>query len=168
MIPAADGFLTVNFSSSVQKRTVPDSWSTWSSPPASESSTPQVLFSTATSLELSFSQAVSAFGFELEPSNFGVYPVSAQFFSDAALVGSISLSVDGNAGALLFAASDVGSPFTKIDIAGPSTGGLSIAQLRYASQKPSTPVPGPLPIFGALSVFSLSRHLRSRLKAYQA
>jgi hypothetical protein len=38
-------------------------------------------------------------------------------------------------------------------------GGLSIAQL------PSTPVPGPLPLFGAASAFGFSRKLRRRLRA---
>jgi hypothetical protein len=164
-----DGSLTVNFNNSIVRRQVPGNWATWSSPPASESSTPPVLFSTPTSLELVFSKPVSAFGFELEPTSFASYPVSAQFFSGAILSGSVNLNVVGNAGARLFAASDVASPFTKIGItADPNSKGFAIAQLRYASQQPPASVPGPLPIFGALSAFSVSRRLRRRLKVHQA
>ena len=40
-------------------------------------------------------------------------------------------------------------------------GGVSIAQL------PSTPVPGPLPVFGAVAAFGFSRKLRKRVKLAQ-
>ena len=60
-----DGTQTVSFSGTVQKRQVGSSWLTWGSPPATESSTPPVLFYTGDSLTLSLSSPSSIFGFEL-------------------------------------------------------------------------------------------------------
>ncbi len=134
-----DGTQTVSFDLAVEKSTVGDiGWDTWGSPPATESSTPPVLFRTATnSLTLTLSVLSTTFGFELEGNN---RLVSSQFlvtFLDQTLtpVGSINLPVNGNGGALLFAASTTTSPFASVVINNTSNDadGFAMAQLRYTA-----------------------------------
>jgi uncharacterized repeat protein (TIGR01451 family) len=128
-----DGTETVTFSSSVGTGTVPASWSTWNSPPATESATPRVLEAIgANSLTLTLSDPASTFGIELEPASFGVSNFTADFYEGATLVGSIAQGVEGNAGALLFGAS-TDQAFTSVVItADASAGGFAMAQPRYA------------------------------------
>lgn len=152
----SDGVQTVEFSSFVSKRQVPDSWLTWSSPPDSESSAPPVLYSNGlTSLSMALSIPSTIFGFELEPNPFASFNYTADFYSGSTLVGSISRTLIGAGGARLFAASD--SPFTRVVVSGGADFGM--AQFRYKE------VPGPLPIFGVAAVFSYSRKLKKRIRA---
>lgn len=141
-----DGTLTVNFSAPVEVRTVPGSWSTWSSPPFSETSTPRVLWTQSRNLiALSFSSVVQTFGFEAEPNDFSVNPFTADFYNGASLVGSINLNVDGNAGARLFAASSI-TGFDSVVIT--STGDFAFAQLRYGEEIPPVPEPATMALVG--------------------
>ena len=163
-----DGIQTVGFSSDVEKRTVGVTWTTWGSPPATESSTPSVLYSDSASQLLTLSLPSAIFGFELEPADVtDVFSYTANFYSGTSLVGSITQSVDGNAGAILFAASD-NSPFTSVNISGGDTTGFAMAQFRYAVQQPQQQVPGPLPILGVVAAFVYSRKLRRRIKESKA
>lgn len=127
----SDGTLTVNFSSPMIKRgPVPSGWTTWSSPPWSESSTPDVLMlSSGTSVDMTLSQPVSTFGFELEPNPFQLHTYTVDFMSGSTVVGTINMQIHGSAGARLIAASVTGGSFDKIKING--TANFAIAQVRY-------------------------------------
>ena len=160
-----DGTQTVSFSGTVQKRQVGSSWLTWGSPPATESSTPPVLFYTGDSLTLSLSSPSSIFGFELEPNNFSQFSYTASYYSGASLLGSINRSPDGSAGALLYAASTRDITRVEISATGTSSQGFAIAQLRYGAG--TTSVPGPLPILGVAAAFGFSRKLRKRIKLHR-
>ena len=127
----------VSLSSPVQIRTVPDTWATWNSPPFTESPTPRVLFSNqSNTLTMDFSKPYSIFGFEAEPESLGVSVVSVSFFNGAVLVGSISQPVDGDGGAMLFAALTDGA-FTRVTVSAPEDTGFAMAQVR------ATAVPEP-------------------------
>ena len=160
-----DGTQTVSFSGTVQKRQVGSSWLTWGSPPATESSTPPVLFYTGDSLTLSLSSPSSIFGFELEPNIFSQFSYTASYYSGASLLGSINRSPDGSAGALLYAASTRDITRVEISATGTSSQGFAIAQLRYGAG--TTSVPGPLPILGVAAAFGFSRKLRKRIKLHR-
>lgn len=134
-----DGTQTISFDQSMTKGTAGSSgWATWNSPPAVESSTPPVLFrSNTNSLTMSLSVLSTTFGFELQGNR---SDISSQFlvtFLDNALspVGNINLLVNGNAGALLFAASTTTSPFLRVTIENTSLDaqGFAIANLRYTA-----------------------------------
>jgi hypothetical protein len=130
-----DGVQTVTFDETLEKRQVPNTWGTWSSPPFSESPTPAVLFNPFDStLTLTLSQPSEVFGFELEPNAFGFYTYTAEFFSGAVSLGSITQTVEGFAGARLYAAST--EPITRVEISGEDSSGFAIAQLRYAIESP--------------------------------
>lgn len=140
-----DGTLTVYFSTSMNKRgPVPTGWSTWSSPPWSESPNPHVLYSNgATSLNMTLSEPVTTFGFELEPNPFSSenYDVDFILMSGSDTIGTISMAVSGSSGARLFAASVTNGSFDKVVING--TADFAIGQVRYAvmiSEKPEKPV----------------------------
>jgi hypothetical protein len=133
-----DGIQTVSFDQSLEKGTAGGSgWATWNSPPAVESSTPPVLFRASTnSLTLSLSTLSTTFGFELQGNNFIVSQFLVTFLDNALNpVGSVNLAVDGNGGALLFAASTTTSPFSKVTIDNTSldAGGFGIANIRYTA-----------------------------------
>lgn len=141
-----DGVLTVNFSAPVEARTVPGSWSTWSSPPFSETSTPRTLWTQSRNLiALNFSSVVQTFGFEAEPNAFVINPFTADFYNGATLVGSIVQNVDGNGGARLFAASSI-TGFDSVVIT--STSDFAFAQLRYGEEIPPVPEPATMALVG--------------------
>jgi hypothetical protein len=131
----SDGFQTVTFSSSMNKRgPVPTGWATWSAPPFSESANPFVLFSNGNSvMTWTLARPSAIFGFELEPDPFAVVNFNVDFFSGATLIGSVARAVNGNAGARLFAAQTNGS-FDRVVITGGSD--FAIAQIRYALRGP--------------------------------
>jgi hypothetical protein len=138
-----DGIFTATFSELLQVATVPTDWLTWGSPPAVENATPRVLISpgtTSTLLTITFSQPVTLFGLEAMPDGFGPEPMTENFYNGASNIGSILLTPDGSAGALLFAASST-IPITSIDItttANPLENGtdFAVAELRYALAAP--------------------------------
>jgi len=112
-----DGDMTVTFSSSMKKATVPGSWATWSSPPYSETGTPHVMSSSGeNSMTLTLSIPTTVFGFELEPNKFDTYTFTVDFYAGATLVGSIVRDVAGSHGARLFGAKTLSNPFVKVDI----------------------------------------------------
>ena len=156
-----DGLQTVSFSTTMQKRTVPGSWATWSSPPDSETATPPVLWTKgATSVEMLLSTPSKIFGFEAEPNPFGTYDIVADYYSGATLLGSIVRPVDGFFGARLFGGVD--DP-TAIDrVVAHSAADFAVAQVRY-DKECFSPVPEPasLSLLG-LGVPVLLRKLRKR------
>jgi hypothetical protein len=139
-----DANLTINFDAMRDVHTVPNGgWASWSSPPFSESATPRVLTAfqydpNATTLTLTFSHPLTTFGAEAEPDPFAIHPITADFFNGGVSVGMISLNVDGNGGARLFAASATGGDqFTSVVFT--SDADFALAQFRYVLvPEPST------------------------------
>jgi hypothetical protein len=151
------GSFSVTFNIDLVALTVPSTWSSWGAPPIVESSTPRVLWTNGfTSLTLTFSESVGLFGFEAQPNTSVVSPILASFFQGANLVGEIPLDVDGNGGALLFAASST-TPFDKVVIS--STDDFAIAQVRAGI----VPEPSSLTLFALGSVLAMSA-VRKRLR----
>ena len=135
-----------SFSNPQSENNVPNSWATWGSPPATESSTPNVLWNEGfNTLTITVSPS-SIVGFELEPDNFAVEEVTAQFFDGTNLVGTIDLSPNGSSGALLFAA-QTDQAFTSVVITDLAGGDFAIAELRYGTVT-TTPEPGTMVLLG--------------------
>ncbi|KPJ74635.1 MAG: hypothetical protein AMS14_05150 [Planctomycetes bacterium DG_20] len=134
----SDPDLTVSFSHLVYAATVPGGgWATWSSPPWSESGTPRVLVDTGTTVRLDFSTPTKTFGVEMEPNIFDVFTLTADFYDGASLVGSISIPVQGQAGARLFAGATTSDKFTHVVLSAPSgASGYAFAQVRYGELIP--------------------------------
>ncbi len=166
----SDSNLTVTISSVMDIFSVADgSWTAWGSPPAVETSQPNVLapddFLNVTSITLSFSAPLAVFGLEAEPDAFtqGFFPVTANFFNNGTLLGSINNSLDGSTGAL-FAASST-TPITSVVLtiggnqADPAGTDPAIAQLRYAL---AAPEPATASVFaGGLALLIGLRRFRS-------
>jgi PEP-CTERM motif len=159
----SDGTMTVGFSSGLAEYSVPTSWATWNSPSATESSTPNVLFTQgAQSLTLSLSTLAKTFGFELEPDLFQTDEVTAGFYKGGNLIGSLDLFPNGSAGALLFAASDAGG-FDQVVINDLSGDDFAIAQVRYGFTA-GVPEPGVWAMM-LLGLGAMGATLRSRRQA---
>ncbi len=129
----SDGRLTINISGSQYAGTIGSTWATWSLPPESETSTPRTL-QTAYSVDFVFSTPLLIFGFEAEPNPFGPYDLTATFYNGADVVGTITRTVDGNAGARLFAAQTADLMFTSVNAT--SSVDFAQAQFRYAAAVP--------------------------------
>jgi hypothetical protein len=126
-----DGQQTITFSIPMEARTVPTSWATWNSPPNTESSTPRILWTGgATSISLVLATPSTVVGFEAEPDPFSVHDITATFMSGSTVVGTVTRSVNGAAGALLAAASS-SQPVTSVQIS--SDTDFAIAQVRVAA-----------------------------------
>ena len=96
----------VHFTPAGQRRQVPSSWATWSSPPFSESSTPPIVFFTGTAATLDYGTDAldsSVLGSEWEPNSFQMFTIVCSFQSAGTQVESVSRGVVGQAGARLFA-----------------------------------------------------------------
>lgn len=135
-----DGSMTISLSTPLTVHTVPGGgWSTWGSPPDTESSTPRVIgiYSVLTSETLTLSTPAYTFGVELEPDTFSTFSVSVAFMNGSTTVGTVTRSVNGSAGARLFAASS-STPFTSVVITAPSgANGFALANFRYSTAQPS-------------------------------
>jgi hypothetical protein len=66
--------------------------------------------------------AVKTFGFEAEPDSGGIDKMTATFYNGATVLGTIPLNVNGNGGALLFAAAS-NTAFTKVVLTDSTSGG---------------------------------------------
>ena len=105
-----DGFLTVGFNVTMNKRTAEGGgWATWSEAPESQRGSgetlPVVFVPDYTSVMMTLSMPVWTFGFEAEPNPFALHTMTADFYdSGMTLLGSITRDVHGSAGARLFAA----------------------------------------------------------------
>jgi hypothetical protein len=132
----SDGLQTFSFSTSMEKRQVPTNWFSWGAPPATESSTPPVIWTQfVNSLTLTLSRPASVVGFELEPNLFDVFTFTVDFYSGGTLVGSLVRDVDGNpgSGALLFAGRSDGALIDVVVVSAEGDpGGFAIGQLRYS------------------------------------
>lgn len=151
----SDGALTVSFSTDLAALTVPDTWTTWGAPPNTESATPRVLWTQGeTSLALDFSFPLGLFGLEVEPNTGAVFPITATFFNGADVVGEITHDVDGNGGALLFAAQS-SKPFTRVVLSSPDD--FAVANLRYVPEPGALAMLLGMGIGGALLLRRTSR-----------
>lgn len=122
-----DGDVKIHFSTPLEKRgPVPLGWATWSSPPYSESPTPDVLVSSQSCLTMDLSEPVVTFGFELEPNHFDTLSYRADFFYGEDLVDSITRDIAGFAGARLLART--GDPIDRVVVSGEDS--FAIAQVR--------------------------------------
>ena len=140
ILSVTQGPQTVSFDSGVTKTAVGVGWSTWGSPPFTESNTPSVLVKApGNTLQMLLSLPSTTFGFELQGNMTTVNEFNVQFYEGVVPVGNITLFINGNAGARLFAASTTDSPFTSVVInnVDGQAQGFAIANLRY------TPVPEP-------------------------
>jgi hypothetical protein len=134
VVAVSDGALTVSFSSTMMRLTVPDTWGTWNTPPFTESAQPAILWSEgATSVHMSLSAPQRVFGFEAQPDLSDVEALSAAYFdADGNLLGELVRHVSGNGGALLFAAIwDV--PVASVVFSDLADEDFAIANLRYGS-----------------------------------
>jgi hypothetical protein len=140
----SDSKLTATFSSQLQVLDVSTgSWGTWNSPPATEDANPLVLWTQGkATLTITFSTPVTTFGVEMQPNQQTVDTETATFFNGAASQGVITRQVDGNGGALLFAAVTNGLPFTSV-LLSDNGGDFGFAELRYKLLAAPVPVPEP-------------------------
>jgi hypothetical protein len=135
-----DGIQTVNFSIPLEKRSVPFSWGTWAVPPFVEPGTPHILWTQgAQTLTMTLAVPSTTFGFELGPNPFAFHTFTAEFFSGANLVGSITRQISGDNGARLMAAETQGAAFDRVVVTG--TADFSIARIRYATGPVQPPIP---------------------------
>lgn len=154
-----DGTMTMTLSTNMSAQTVPGGgWSTWNSPPNAESATPRVLarYSSLATQTISFSQPTTAFGVEIEPDSFGSFSISVDFMNGATTLGTVTRTVNGSAGALLFAASST-TPITSVVITTPlAANGFALAQLRYRAPAAAATTPVPtLTEWGMITLTSL-------------
>jgi hypothetical protein len=139
-----------SFSSGMTESSVPNTWATWGCPPATESCTPNVLYSNgATSLTITLTAEINIAGFELEPDQFQQEEVRVDYYATdlTTILGTVDLFPNGSNGALLFAASD-NNAFGKIVITDLAGDDFAIAQDRGAYVPPSTPEPGTMVLLG--------------------
>ncbi len=135
-----DGTLTISISSAATHLVVPSTYSNWSSPPNSESATPDVATRIGPVVALYFSQPLANFGVEVTPVG-QISGIEMEFFSGLNSLGSISRFGVVPSSARLLAASSSPDSFDRVVI---STGAeeLAMAQFRY-TLAPATAVPEP-------------------------
>jgi hypothetical protein len=136
------GDLTISLSDAMSPLRV----SSWGSLPFVEDTSPPALgvgVFGASSRVLTFSQPLETFGVEmlynLAPL-FGSVNLTAQFFRDATLVGTITRSLSSSTKARLFAATDLDDPFTSVRLsaASASDGFLIADVLETAVPEPAS------------------------------
>jgi hypothetical protein len=140
-----DGTQTVLLGTPMEARTVPSTWLTWASPPDTESDSPRVLWSTedVTTATLTYTLPSRIVGFEVEPDFLGIRSIMVSFFSGATPLDTLSLDVDGFAGAKLFAIESTSALITRVTV--DSEADFAMAQLRYGL---ALSEPGSLQLFG--------------------
>jgi hypothetical protein len=97
--------ITATFDPPVEKRSVPNSWASWGTPPDTETDVPNILFSgDATQVTVTFSSPVRIAGAEAEPDPFEVHPITADFYRPGGgLKATVTRDIDGTGGARLLA-----------------------------------------------------------------
>lgn len=149
---------------------VPVGFATYNFPPFVETHTPpiiqdQVSLTCATcTLTLSFATPVKTFGVELEPDPLAnVHMLTETFFNGAAVVGSITKSLNGTASAQLFAGTTPDQQFTSVNITIDGTD-FALAQPRFSTQSiASIPEPGTI-LLVACGLVTLGYRNRNRAR----
>jgi hypothetical protein len=123
----------VKFVPTMEKRSVPGSWATWGSPPATESATPNILYTAGgTSVTVTLPKRGAkkgVAGMEVEPDPFEVHTFTATYTKKSgAEICTATVDADGNAGARLLAAKGVKRAKT---ITVSSDVAFSVAQIRW-------------------------------------
>ncbi len=117
-----------------EKVSVPNFWASWNCPPATESCTPNALWSAGqTQSTVDFGVSTRWGGMEIEPDAFQTDTIQVDFYKGAngtgKLRGSITLQPNGQSGALLFAAHSKRA-FRSVVITDQSSDDFAIAQIR--------------------------------------
>lgn len=145
----SDDQRSATFSRSLTVGTVDITWSFWGAPPATETSTPRVVFTNSTApLTITLSAPVQAFGIEIEPDDLDSHLFTVAFRNGNTVTGTVSASIAGYAGARLFAVSGrtTGDSFTSVIITpDANSGGFALANVRYSA----VPEPATFVLFGA-------------------
>jgi hypothetical protein len=68
---------------------------------------------------LNLSLPCTTFGFEIEPDEWDMFPVSTRFYNGSTLLGTVSQNINGDAGAMLAAATST-TPITRVVITVPA------------------------------------------------
>ncbi len=129
------------YSNPQSENSVPGSWATWGSPPATESSTPNVLYNEGFStLHIDVSGSFNTIGWELEPDQFMQEDVTVTYHSSDGDSFVLDLMPNGSAGALLFAVQDdtPGSHIVSADITDNAGDDFATAQWRAGNSVTST------------------------------
>jgi hypothetical protein len=136
------GAFQLTLSTELSAGTVPGNWATWGSAPDAEESAPRVgILFNSSSWTLTLSEPVSTFGVEVEPNQFSAFDFTLNFFQNATQIGSITRSVDGQAGSRLFAGTASGGDYiTSVTMISGDSSGFAAAQFRVAGV---TAVPEP-------------------------
>lgn len=149
------------FSSPLVQLSVPGSWATWNCPPATESCTPNVLYTNgATTIHL-ISGGYNTAGVEVEPDQFAIETISVTFNDQfGSPIATITRTVNGSGGALLFALQDdtPGKWISHLDIVDSNGDDFAISQLRQGN---SIPEPGTMLMFGS-GILGLAGTLRRK------
>jgi hypothetical protein len=126
--------VTVSFSTTMEKLSVPNSWSTWGSPPQTESASPNILWSDgATDVVVTYSSASRRIGFEVEPDIFQAETINATFTAVNGTSATIARTPNGSAGALLYALKTpkkAKKHVNKIEVVDTAGDDFAIAQIR--------------------------------------
>ena len=157
------------FDAAMDELTVSATWGSWNTPPAVESGTPNVLYAVSDNdLTIAVSGSPTIVGFEVEPDDDVLEPISAAFYDGANLIDTISLNVNGDGGALLFALEDttVGGSISSVVVTDDTIpdGGIALAQLRANAGTPPVPEPGTFSLLG-LGMLGLAKRAYRMIKA---
>lgn len=167
-----------SFSANMQERAVPTTWDSWNTPPAVESSTPDVLYSLSnTQVILTLSGSPTIVGFELEPEDDATLStqdsISVVFYNENdQVIDTLSQNVNGADGATLFALGDTtpGASISQVVITdntpqNQGDQGFALAQLRAGEGvPPPVPEPGTLSLLG-LGTLALAKRAFRKVKA---
>ncbi len=139
------------YSNPQSENSVPGSWLTWGSPPATESAFPNVLYNEGFStLHVDVTPGLyNTIGWELEPDQFQQEEVQVTYHADTGASFTLDLMPNGSAGALLFAVQDdtPGAHIISADIVDLAGDDFATAQWR-AGNSPTTPEPSTLLLLG--------------------
>ena len=132
----SDGTQTVTFSSFMGKRSVPNNWAMWGSPPYTESATPHLLFPqvSSPSLIMTLAQPSPVFGFEVMASQNALYSFTALFFAGNTVVESVTQDIPGSEARLFAVSAD--QPISRAIVfinENPPPTNFAIAQVRYGT-----------------------------------
>lgn len=146
-----DGSRSVTFGASMMVFHAPTEWSTWNVPPFVEPTPTEVYEPNdlhLTSISMSLGAPAGIFGFEAEPDNLGVEPLTATWY-DALndVLASETLEVDGHGGAMLFAYESDANDIDHVSFSNGVVDDFALGNIRVGDVTPS-PEPASLVLVG--------------------